>query len=165
MTRSKNPTPELIALLGKVDDTTIANYAEVDRRTVGKWRDARGIAAAPRALELPDGVVHRLGKETDGSIATSLGLNRTSPTVRRWREALGIPALRAGGAGKRRKTDAERNALVEKKYPGLIALLGTRSDREIAAQYRMAPTSVRRHRQIRGIAPIDASKWQDAKKR
>ena len=162
---TKNPPPELIALLGKVDDTTLANYADVDRRTVARWRDERGISAAPRALQLPDGVVHRLGKETDGSIARSLGLNRTSPTVRRWREALGIPPLAAGGAGKRRKTDAERDALVEKKYPGLIALLGTRSDREIASQYGLTPSSVRKHRQIRGIAPIPTAKWQDVKKR
>ena len=162
---TRNPTPEVIALLGKVDDTTLSYYAEVDRRTVARWREVRGIAAAPRALQIPPGVVCRLGKDADGAIAESQGLHRSSPTVRRWREALGIPAPPTGGVGKRRKTDAERDAEVEAKYPGLIVQLGVRSDREVAAQYGLTPTSVRKHRQIRGIAPLAAARWQDAKKR
>ena len=156
---TKEPTPQIVTWLGRLDDVTIAEMAGVDRRTVARWRRDRGIDAAG-ALRVPADVVPRLGVEPDGDIAVSLGLNRTSPTVARWRTELGIPAVRKGGKGKRRKTDAERDTEIEAKYPGLLALLGVRSDRELAAEFGLAASGPRKMRRARGIPALPSKRRQ-----
>jgi hypothetical protein len=150
---SAKPIPdEAVPFLGLTPDSAIAELFEVDRRTVGRWRSDRGVTVAPTGLALPVEVRSRLGVESDSDIARSMGLHRSTPVIRRWREELGIPAGVRGGKGKRRKTDAERDEELESKHPGLLPQLGLIPDRELARQFALSPSAVRKARSVRGIA-------------
>jgi hypothetical protein len=150
---STKPIPsEALPFLGIAPDSDIADAFEVDRRTVARWRSERGVTVAPTRLELPVEVRSRLGVDPDSDIARSLGLHPSTPVIRRWRDELGIPAGVRGGKGKRRKTDAERDQEFENKHPGLLAQLGRIPDRELARQFDLSPSAVRKARSIRGIA-------------
>lgn len=149
----KPPPSKALPFLGVAPDSAIAEFFEVDRRTVARWRAERGLGVSPTRLSLPPAVQSRLGVDSDSSIALSLGLHRSTPVIRRWREQLGIPAGVRGGKGKRRKTDAERDQEINSKHPGLLAKLGEVPDRELARQFGLSPSAVRKARSIRGIAP------------
>ncbi|MAG24496.1 hypothetical protein CMI47_02855 [Candidatus Pacearchaeota archaeon] len=144
--------PEAEVFLGLSSDTDVADFFSVDRRHVARWRRDRDIPPAPPGrLQLPPEVRVRLGVESDSDIAKSLGLHRSSPIIGRWRDELGIPAGVRGGKGKTRKTPAERDADLEAAHPGLLAQLGQVSDRELARQFGLSPSAVRKARSTRGI--------------
>ena len=111
-----------------------------------------GITAAPPGrLQLPAEVRSRLGVEPDSDIAKSLGLHPSTPVIRRWRDEFGIPPGTRGGKGKARKTRSERDADLESAYPGLLPKLGQFSDRELAREFGLSPSAVRKARSSRNI--------------
>jgi AraC-like DNA-binding protein len=144
--------PEAEPFLGVSTDTGIAQFFSVDRRHVARWRRERGITAAPPGrLQLPAEVRSRLGVEPDSDIAKSLGLHPSTPVIRRWRDEFGIPPGTRGGKGKARKTRSERDADLEGAYPGLLPKLGQFSDRELAREFGLSPSAVRKARSSRNI--------------
>lgn len=95
-------TPEILAMLGKVADSVIAEMLGVSRKAVTYHRKTRGIPASYdrtrnsppppmggwNTIKLPEHVVSRLGKEPDHVLGKEFGCNKT--TIARARRRLGI---------------------------------------------------------------------------
>lgn len=139
-------TRRLLAQLGKVTDQALARKAGVHKKTVYEERHRRGIPAYRRLrprVEWTDEMIAELGRDTDRNVAAVLDVHVAS--VRRKRVLLGIPSFTAQeprGLEPRHWTQKE------------LALLGTRSDYEIAELVGVAPGTVQFKRTLLGIPPF-----------
>jgi hypothetical protein len=84
---------------------------------------------------LPPAIERRLGVDTDATLARDLGV--TTPTVRRWREARGIPA-----------------ALNRTRWtPEMLAALGVNTDQAIVERFGVTLNAVRLQRSRLSLRP------------
>lgn len=112
-------TEDLIAMLGKVPDSTIAKMIGCERKTVSYRRECLGIKASfDRAnnvpppnmggwnkISLPDHIAARLGLESDRTLAAEMGIGKS--VIARHRKILGIKtfAILSGKSGRFAKGD------------------------------------------------------------
>lgn len=135
----------LARLLGRISDPALAARAGVSLTAVVAERRRRGIPPFRRMsppVEWTDEMIELLGEASDGEVAAELGISRDSVAYKR--QVLGIPAY---GATRVRRP----NPFWTRRR---VALLGTATDKEVAARLGISRARVAGERRKRGVAPF-----------
>ncbi len=135
-----------IDLLGKVPDHVVASKAGISLTTVSKERRRRDIKAFQQSApitEWADEMIALLGVASDAEVAAELDLAIHCVTYKR--QMLRIPPYHPY-----RNSSPNRFSWTLEQ----IQLLGTISDKSVADQIGVSPTTVKRHRQRLGIEPF-----------
>ncbi|HWM94150.1 MAG TPA: hypothetical protein VN493_25560 [Thermoanaerobaculia bacterium] len=129
---------KLAARLGKIPDRELARLAGISTEMVAKERKRHGIAAfrPPREpIKWTPKMIRRLGTASDAAVARKLGIHFSSVSYKR--QLLGIPSFRP----KRRP-----NPQAHEWTPRELALLGKRSDAEVAEKLGISKGTVAKKR-------------------
>jgi DNA-binding CsgD family transcriptional regulator len=128
-------TPELSRLLRERESNQVAKVARISHNAVGRLRKTLSIPPPKPPSPWTNGVLRRLGRDSDTEIARQLGL--TAATVAKKRQEI-------GGSKWRLKRWAPRED----------AVLGTLPDREAARRLGRTYKAVKHRRHLLGIEPI-----------
>ena len=144
-----NWTEENLALLGTRTDREVAKIMNASPGRVTAKRLSLGIESHAISSEIwhtwTDEEIALLGTDHDPAIAKKIGISTTRVSVKR--RQLGIPSfLKRNAVSRPRRFLSDWNAKE-------TALLGTMTDKNLAARLNLSPSAVRLKRLSMGIAP------------
>lgn len=158
--------PEILPLLGSMPLSEIVSTHHVGVASVVRWCAEQGVAPVRKPmgrkiLQVSSEVEALIGVVSDENLARFAGVSK--PTARKWREARGIPcASRGAGSiirdGAPAPTLEVRQARLEARCPGMLALLGTVPDEAVGAQFGLTRERIRQIRKGLGVSSWDSQR-------
>jgi len=159
---NKNPRPDAadwsrknLALLGKLPDERVAEIMGISRKSVMGKRKRLGIESFAVGTQFwhpwTEEEIARLGITTDRELAEQLGIQPMCVTAKR--RQLGIESFTKASGLKASREWTERE----------LALLGTKTDNEVARELGLAKGIVWKKRNQLGISTIFSSKRSPVK--